>query len=53
MNKSFVSQNAPNALRGKKLNGLLDDLESMGHIRLESDGRKRLVLINPKLIIDE
>jgi len=25
----------------------------MGHIRLESDGRKRLVLINPKLIIDE
>ena len=53
LNKSFVSQNAPNALRGKKLNGLLDDLESMGHIRLESDGRKRLVLINPKLIIDE
>ena len=53
LNKSFVSQNAPNALRGKKLNSLLDDLESMGHIRLESDGRRRLVLINPKLIIDE
>ncbi|WP_252962485.1 DUF3987 domain-containing protein [Psychrobacter sp. PSP] len=53
LNKSFVSQNAPNALRGKKLNGLLDDLESMGHIRLENDGRRRLVLINPKLIIDE
>ena len=50
LNKSFVSQNAPNALRGKKLNGLLDDLESMGHIRLESDGRRRLVCINPKLI---
>jgi len=53
LNKSFVSQNAPNALRGKKLNSLLDDLESMGHIRLESDGRRRLVLINPKLITDE
>lgn len=53
LNKSFVSQNAPNALRGKKLNGLLDDLESMGHIRLESDGRRRLVCVNPKLIIDE
>lgn len=50
LNKSFVSQNAPNALRGKKLNSLLDDLESMGHIRLESDGRRRLVCINPKLI---
>ncbi len=53
LNKSFVSQNAPNALRGKKLNSLLDDLESVGHIRLESDGRRRLVLINPKLITDE
>jgi len=53
LNKSFVSQNAPNALRGKKLNSLLDDLESMGHIRLESDGRRRLVCINPKLITDE
>ena len=52
LNKSFVSQNAPNALRGKKLNALLEDLESMGHIRLESDGRRRLVCINPKLIID-
>ena len=50
LNKSFVSQNAPNALRGKKLNSLLDDLESMGHVRLESEGRRRLVLINPKLI---
>lgn len=50
LNKSFVSQNAPNTLRGKKLNGLLDDLESMGHIRLESEGRRRLVCINPKLI---
>ncbi|MEZ2691496.1 DUF3987 domain-containing protein [Psychrobacter faecalis] len=50
LNKSFVSQNAPNALRGKKLNSLLDDLESVGHIRLESDGRRRLVCINPKLI---
>ena len=53
LNKSFVSQNAPNALRGKKLNSLLDDLESMGHVRLESEGRRRLVLINPKLITDE
>ena len=50
LNKSIVSQNAPNTLRGKKLNGLLDDLESMGHIRLESEGRRRLVCINPKLI---
>ena len=50
LNKSFVSQNAPNALRGKKLNSLLDDLESMGHVRLESEGRRRLVCINPKLI---
>ncbi|MGP4120219.1 DUF3987 domain-containing protein [Psychrobacter aquimaris] len=50
LNKSFVSQNAPNALRGKKLNALLDDLESMGHVRLESEGRRRLVCINPKLI---
>ncbi|MGP5211959.1 DUF3987 domain-containing protein [Psychrobacter alimentarius] len=50
LNKSFVSQNAPNTLRGKKLNSLLDDLESMGHIRLESEGRRRLVCINPKLI---
>ncbi|WP_430737282.1 DUF3987 domain-containing protein [Psychrobacter sp. VH5] len=53
LNKSFVSQNAPNALRGKKLNSLLDDLESMGHVRLESEGRRRLVCINPKLITDE
>lgn len=53
LNKSFVSQNAPNALRGKKLNSLLDDLESTGHVRLESEGRRRLVLINPKLITDE
>ena len=51
LNKSFVTQNAPNALRGKKLNGLLEDLQSVGHIRLESDGRRRLVCINPKLII--
>ena len=50
LNKSFVSQNAPNAIRGKKLNSLLDDLESMGHIRLENDGRRRLVCINPKLM---
>lgn len=50
LNKSFISQNAPNAIRGKKLNGLLDDLESMGHVRLESEGRRRLVCINPKLI---
>ena len=50
LNKSFVSQNAPNTLRGKKLNSLLDGLESMGHIRLESEGRRRLVCINPKLI---
>ncbi|WP_423814120.1 DUF3987 domain-containing protein [Psychrobacter sp. 219-2-C] len=53
LNKSFVSQNAPNTLRGKKLNSLLDDLESMGHVRLESEGRRRLVLINPKLITNE
>ncbi|MGX8220943.1 DUF3987 domain-containing protein [Psychrobacter celer] len=53
LNKSFVSQNAPNALRGKKLNSLLGDLESMGHVRLESEGRRRLVCINPKLITDE
>ena len=52
LNKSFVTQHAPNALRGKKLNFLLDDLESMGHIRLESEGRRRLVCVNPKLIID-
>ena len=52
LNKSFVTQHAPNALRGKKLNFLLDDLESMGHIRLESEGRRRLVYVNPKLIID-
>ncbi len=50
LNKSFVSQNAPNAIRGKKLNSLLDDLESIGHIRLESEGRRRLVCINPKLM---
>ena len=49
-NKSFVSQNAPNVIRGKKLNSLLDDLESMEHIRLENEGRKRLVCINPKLM---
>ncbi|WP_423813358.1 DUF3987 domain-containing protein [Psychrobacter sp. 219-2-C] len=52
LNKSYVTQNAPNALRGKKLNFLLDDLESMGHIRLESDVRRRLVYVNPRLIID-
>ena len=52
LNKSFVTQHAPNALRGKKLNYLLDDLESMGHIRLESEGRRRLVYVNPKLITD-
>lgn len=52
LNKSFVTQHAPNALRGKKLNYLLDDLESMGHIRLESEGRRRLVYVNPKLIND-
>ncbi|WP_199508346.1 MULTISPECIES: DUF3987 domain-containing protein [unclassified Psychrobacter] len=49
LNKSFITQNAPNALRGKKLHGLLSDLESAGHIRMETDGRRRLVLINPKL----
>ncbi|MGP5272495.1 DUF3987 domain-containing protein [Psychrobacter faecalis] len=52
LNKSYVTQHAPNALRGKKLNFLLDDLESMGHIRLESEGRRRLVYVNPKLITD-
>lgn len=52
LNKSFVTQHAPNALRGKKLNYLLDDLESMGHIRLESEGRRRLVYVNPKLMTD-
>ena len=52
LNKSYVTQHAPNALRGKKLNFLLDDLESMGHIRLESEGRRRLVYVNPKLMTD-
>ena len=50
LNRSFVSQNAPNAIRGKKLNSLLDDLESAGHVRLESEGRRRLICINPKLM---
>ena len=46
---SFVSQNAPNALRGKKLHELLDDLESLGYVQLEHIERKRLVKLNPKL----
>lgn len=28
----------------------IDDLESMGHVRLESEGRRRLVCISPKLL---
>ena len=49
LNKSFISQNAPTALRGKKLDGLLWDLESMGYLRIEQQERKKLVFINPIL----
>lgn len=49
LNKSFISQNAPTALRGKKLDGLLCDLESMGYLRIEQQERKKLVFINPIL----
>ena len=49
LNKSFISQNAPTALRGKKLDGLLCDLESMGYLRIEQQERRKLVFINPIL----
>ena len=49
LNKSFISQNAPTALRGKKLDVLLCDLESMGYLRIEQQERKKLVFINPIL----
>lgn len=50
LNKSFISQNAPNALRGKVLEPLLEGLESMGYIRLETIDRRKLVHINPYLL---
>ncbi len=49
LDKPYITQNAPNRLRGKKIHFLLDDLESMGYIKQEKDGRKKLVKINPCL----
>lgn len=49
INKSFISQNAPNSLRGKKLHELLDDLESLGYLKLEQVEKRRLVKLNPNL----
>lgn len=50
LNKSYVSQNAPTSLRGKKLEYLLSGLESLGYVRLEQVERKKLVYINPYLL---
>lgn len=49
LNRSFISQNAPNALRGKKLGEFLEDLESLSYVKLENVERKKLVMLNPKL----
>ncbi len=50
LNRGWISRNAPNALRGKKLATLLNELESMGHIKQEKQQRSLFVYINPKLL---
>ena len=47
LNKSLINRNAP--YRGKFLNELLDDLENANYVRLETVGRNKWVVLNPKV----
>lgn len=51
LNRTYIANNAPSPFRksSKILQNELDKLESMGHIKQELDGRKKVVYINPKL----
>ncbi len=53
VNRTDVYNGAPKPMRknNKVLQNELDNLESMGHIRQMEDGKKKVIYINPKLII--
>lgn len=51
LNRSLVYNGAPMPMRknNRLLQSELDNLESMGHVRQEVEGRKKVIYINPKL----
>ena len=51
-NRTYIANNCPNPMRksSRILQQELDHLESAGYIRQETDGRKKVVLINPYLL---
>lgn len=53
LNRTDAYNGAPKPMRknNKVLQNELDNLESMGHIRQMEDGKKKVIYINPKLII--
>lgn len=53
LNRTDAYNGAPKPIRknNKVLQNELDNLESMGHIRQMEDGKKKVIYINPKLLI--
>lgn len=53
LNRTDAYNGAPKPMRknNKVLQNELDNLESMGHIRQMEDGKKKVIYINPKLLI--
>lgn len=53
LNRTDIYNGAPKPMRknNRILQGELDNLESMGHIRQMQDGKKKVIYINPKLFI--
>ena len=53
LNRTDAYNGAPKPMRknNKILQNELDNLESMGHIRQMEDGKKKVIYINPKLLI--
>lgn len=53
LNRTDAYNGAPKPMRknNKLLQNELDNLESMGHIRQMQDGKKKVIYINPKLLI--
>ena len=53
LNRTDAYNGAPKPMRknNKVLQNELDNLESMGHIRQMEDGKKKVIYINPKLLV--
>lgn len=52
-NRTYIANNCPNPMRksSRILQQELDHLESAGYIRQETEGRKKVVFINPCLLV--